>query len=318
MAAPNVFVSSTFYDLRHVRERIGFFIRSLGYNAILSEQGAVYYDPRRDAAEACVTEIPNCQMFVLVIGGRYGSEITDATHSVTNAEYKEARRLGIPIFALVEYGAHSDFLFYRANVNSPGFDAASFTFPNADDPRVFDFIEEVQSAAVNNALVPFRDYDDIESYLRQQWAGMLHSFLVGAHEERRTQDMLDVITAMNRRIELLSTQILATVGTQREKALAQIYSRMLRSKAIEDLRYIGLSPTPTSVLENESFDAFAAADGKEFFIGNGDTVISTTGEIASYRHDECSADYEELRAALQGYMAEGGLTSRDLADLDPT
>src|SRR4051794_30869434 len=114
MAAPNVFVSSTFYDLRYIRENLEYFIRSLGYVPVLSERGSVYYDPGREVSDAAVAEVANCQMFVLIIGGRFGSEHEESGQSVTNAEYQEAARRQIPIFALVEQGAFSDYQLWDA------------------------------------------------------------------------------------------------------------------------------------------------------------------------------------------------------------
>ena len=38
MAVPRVFVSSTCYDLKYIRENLKYFIRSLGYEPVLSEE----------------------------------------------------------------------------------------------------------------------------------------------------------------------------------------------------------------------------------------------------------------------------------------
>ena len=73
MAIPRVFISSTWYDLRYIRENIKFFVRGMGFEPVLSEEGSVFFDPRRHTQDACLAEVPNCQIFVLVIGGRYGS-----------------------------------------------------------------------------------------------------------------------------------------------------------------------------------------------------------------------------------------------------
>lgn len=43
MAAPRVFISSTYYDLRHVREDIGNFIKSMGYEPVMHDKGGVTY-----------------------------------------------------------------------------------------------------------------------------------------------------------------------------------------------------------------------------------------------------------------------------------
>src|SRR5438552_1550224 len=134
MAVPTVFVSSTFYDLRHVREAIKRFIEGYGYIAVLSEDGAVFYDPNTTAAESCLHEVPNAQLFVLVIGGRYGSTPPGWDQSVTNGEYQTAVKQRIPVFALVEEGTLNDYRVYRANADSPDV-LEHMTFPHADDVR---------------------------------------------------------------------------------------------------------------------------------------------------------------------------------------
>jgi len=73
VAVPTVFVSSTFYDLRYVREGMARFIDLIGFNPVLSEEGTVFYDPSTTAADACLAEVLNADLFVLLIGGRYGS-----------------------------------------------------------------------------------------------------------------------------------------------------------------------------------------------------------------------------------------------------
>ena len=43
MAKPRVFVSSTFYDLRQVRDDLDRFISGMGYEAVLHEAGDIAY-----------------------------------------------------------------------------------------------------------------------------------------------------------------------------------------------------------------------------------------------------------------------------------
>lgn len=43
MAKPRVFISSTFYDLRQVRQDLDQFIMSLGYEPIRNEEGDIPY-----------------------------------------------------------------------------------------------------------------------------------------------------------------------------------------------------------------------------------------------------------------------------------
>jgi hypothetical protein len=45
MAIPRVFISSTWYDLKYIRENLRYFVKTLGYEPVLSEEGSVFYDP---------------------------------------------------------------------------------------------------------------------------------------------------------------------------------------------------------------------------------------------------------------------------------
>ena len=44
MARPRVFISSTFYDLKQIRADLDNFIRSLGYDVVRNEEGAITYE----------------------------------------------------------------------------------------------------------------------------------------------------------------------------------------------------------------------------------------------------------------------------------
>ena len=73
MTAPRIFISSTCYDLTHIRENLENFIKSLGYIPIRGEKGNIFYAPDKEVMDACVDEVPQCQMLVLIIGGRFGT-----------------------------------------------------------------------------------------------------------------------------------------------------------------------------------------------------------------------------------------------------
>ncbi|RYD51203.1 MAG: DUF4062 domain-containing protein [Sphingobacteriales bacterium] len=53
MARPRVFISSTFYDLKHIRSSLETFVHSLGYDAVLFEKGLVAYNPDTPLDESC-------------------------------------------------------------------------------------------------------------------------------------------------------------------------------------------------------------------------------------------------------------------------
>jgi hypothetical protein len=85
------------------------FITSLGFEPVLSERGNVYYNPLMNVQDACLAEVKNCQILLLIIGGKIGSFYKDTKGSITNAEYREAVKSKIPIFALVEQEVFTDY-----------------------------------------------------------------------------------------------------------------------------------------------------------------------------------------------------------------
>ena len=70
---PRVFVSSTHYDLKYLRSSLEALVESLGFDAILSEKSAITYDPDTHLDESCYRAASEADIFVLIIGGRYGS-----------------------------------------------------------------------------------------------------------------------------------------------------------------------------------------------------------------------------------------------------
>lgn len=102
MARPRIFVSSTYYDLKHIRASLNSFIGSLGFEPVISEKGNIAYDPQLPLDESCYREAAGCDVLLLIIGGRYGSEagqdstselppdFHDRYESITKKEYEAA------------------------------------------------------------------------------------------------------------------------------------------------------------------------------------------------------------------------------------
>jgi hypothetical protein len=309
MATPRVFISSTCYDLKYIRENLRYFVKTLGYEPILSEDGSVFYNPAQHTHDACLTEIPNTQLFVLVIGGRHGGKYLSTDHSITNAEYREAIRLKIPVFALVESAVYNEHHLYQRNRTNTLVDLTKLMFPAVDSLKIFEFIDEVRANAVNNAIVPFRDFGDIESYLRQQWAGMMFDFLNTRNESRRVADTLATLSEMNARIEMLSKQILVSVGTEEAKVDAALYEEMMAHEAIRDFAYWKARPSPAHILVNSGFRACARAMGIQFEISEeSGSSIGSDRTISRSRFTSDAMEYKRVRGRLIDLLKSFGMT----------
>jgi hypothetical protein len=98
----------------------------------LSERGNVPYDPSLPLDESCYREVENSDLFVLVIGGRYGSEKSETRtddvktfyeryDSITKAEFAHATDKDIPVHILIErvvYAEYRTFLRNKANAGT--------------------------------------------------------------------------------------------------------------------------------------------------------------------------------------------------------
>jgi len=256
MPTPRIFVSSTCYDLKYIRENLTYFVRTLGYEPVLSEEGAVFYDPALSVQDACLAEVSACQLFVLIIGGRYGAKFRDTDKSVTNAEYLEAVKAEIPIFALVERSVHEQYRLFLANRNNLDLDARKIAYPAVDSTHIFDFIESVQGQAVNNALVPFGDFEEMQDYLKGQWAAMLFRFLTTENEAKRVGTALAGLSGATQNIEFVTRQLLNAVGDPVAKAMVEFYDFILGFDVTRDLTAWNLRPSPKAIVQHDTLDSF--------------------------------------------------------------
>jgi hypothetical protein len=278
----------------------------------MSEEGSVYYDPRVNTQDSCLREIPSCQLFVLVIGGRFGEAYKDTEASITNVEYREAVKSKIPIFALVDNSVLAEYFVYQKNKANPKIDGNKVIYPSVDSTKIFNFIGEVRTDSVNNALNLFSDFSDIESYLRQQWAGMMFSFLTRQNEDRRVADTLSALTQVSEKVEFLSTQILKSIGTEEAKLMSGLYDVMIGSPSFRDLTWFKLKPTPKDILCNSTFKDCAASLGAQLKVITGaDFTLSGDKEIERSTFERDSNEYLRLRQEMLGILSKYNISLED-------
>lgn len=209
MASPRIFLSSTCYDLSEVRDSLVEFIHSYGFEPVLSDRGDVYYHPDVHTHESCLNEVANCNLLILIIGGRSGGNyIGDSSKTIVNAEYSAARKQNIPVFTFVKRSVYSDHFVYsknKGNVNLSG-----IVFPslekNENAKSIFKFIDEVRQSDGNNGFFTFELASEITDLLRKQWAGMFFEFLqqrLATGQQRRTNNLLESISEAGDKVEEL-------------------------------------------------------------------------------------------------------------------
>lgn len=205
MAKPRVFVSSTFYDLRQVREDLDRYISGMGYEAVLHETGDIAYGKDSPPEGYLHREIEMCDILVCVIGGRYGTESQEQPGtSITHQELNAAIENQVQVFIFIEQSVHSEYNTYLINKGT-----SSINYRFVDDARVYEFIESLYKLPRNNPIAPFQTASDIVEFLRSQWAGLLQRFLQDQKrlaEVRALEEMKSITGTLEHLVRFLTEE----------------------------------------------------------------------------------------------------------------
>lgn len=178
MARPKVFISSTFYDLKHARDSVSTFITELGYEPILFERGGVAYGSKEPPEAYCYKEIKHCDILLSIIGGRYGAESQLGTHSITQKELQAALNEGKQVYIFIDKNVKAEYETYKLNK-----DNSDIKFKHVDNPKIYTFIEEIHLLPRNNPIFTFEIPTDIISIIKDQWSGLFQRLLQREAEE---------------------------------------------------------------------------------------------------------------------------------------
>lgn len=247
MAKPRVFVSSTFYDLKHVRSSLDSFITSLGYDSVLSEKGSIAYSPSMALDESCYRDAQSCDIFVLIIGGRYGSEATgenvtdkddffERYTSITKKEYEAASNKEVPIYILIDKSVYGEFETYKCNKGKKNIDYA-----HVDSENIFVLIEEILGKPRNNPVYQFEKASEIEAWLKDQWAGLFKDMINSQTELLRITSLSDQVAELenlNKTLKRYMEEIVEKVvsdGADASKIIREEDDRLEEERQLNEL-----------------------------------------------------------------------------------
>lgn len=93
-----VFVSSTYEDMIEYRDAVSEALNSIEQLPVGMEH---FVASPEKSLEVCLSDVRRCQLYILVIGMRYGSVDLGTGKSYTELEYEEAVKYNIPVLAFV-------------------------------------------------------------------------------------------------------------------------------------------------------------------------------------------------------------------------
>lgn len=200
---PRIFVSSTFYDLKYVREDLSNFIKAHDFEPIMFENGDIGYTPGQALDGACYETMHSADMVLLIIGGNYGSpaegEVKDEFKeyiSITRNEFKNAVNEGIPIYVFIDSKVYVEYEIYEANYEEIERGEIKINFKNVKNINVFRFIKEIKNLG-NLPITEFDKIIQIKDFLSKQWSDMFKKYLAILKDNKNDENIKSTVEDMN-------------------------------------------------------------------------------------------------------------------------
>lgn len=246
MAKPRVFVSSTYYDLKHIRASLSLFIDSLGYESILFEKGQIAFISDDPLDTSCYSEAEAADIFVLIIGGRYGAPTSTEPmnkkpnqyttyNSITRKEYETASENHIPTYILIEKGVYAEYQTYKRNKNNENIEYA-----HVDSINIFKLIDDIHQKPNNNPIFSFEKYNEIEDWLKEQWAGLFKNFLIKQGNSKKLdslQSQIKHLETLNSTLKIyLETLMLDNNADQKQNIIKQENKKITELSNLDKLK----------------------------------------------------------------------------------
>ena len=232
-----------------------------------------------DAAldESCYREAASADIFVLVIGGRYGAEVSGSDlkkkrefferyDSITKKEFETAYEQDIPVFVLIESGVNAEYRTYLKNR-----DNEDVRYAHVDSVNVFRLIEYILNKPRNNPVFSFEKSSQIEGWLREQWSGLFRELLRDRSQQRQLLALTGQVSELKAANETLKNYLEVVlkgiapdasskiIADEEEKFHASIRSEQLKSnRFFEWIRGSDISEEVASdiISKPKSFEEF--------------------------------------------------------------
>lgn len=210
---PRIFISSTCYDLKFVREDLADFVRVYNFEPILSENGDIGYTPGNNLDKSCYAAMQTSDMVILIIGSEYGSAASGETKddfaeyiSITRKEFRTAMESGIPVFAMIDKKVMTEYGIYEENIEDIEKKSLKIKFKITKELNIFRFIKEIK----NSVTIPIQEFEkssDIKEFIGKQWADMFKNYLVSLKDEKENKKIESSVNEMKNLIQKMDVML---------------------------------------------------------------------------------------------------------------
>ncbi|MBD8993026.1 MAG: DUF4062 domain-containing protein [Blautia sp.] len=210
---PRIFVSSTFYDLKYMRDDLSNYIKAHDFEPIMFEDGDIGYTPGKHLDESCYETMKSADMVILIIGGNYGSPASGENKddfkeylSVTRKEFKTAVDEAIPVFVFIDASVYAEYGIYEENTNEIESGDCIIKFRATKDINVFRFIRDIKAVG-DISITEFKKSGEIKNFLGKQWSDMFKLYLKSLRKNASTLRVHDSIERLNTMVKQMEVMV---------------------------------------------------------------------------------------------------------------
>lgn len=308
---PRIFISSTFYDLKYIREDLANFVRSYGYEPILFEDGDIGYTPGNTLDSSCYESMKNSDMVILIIGGEYGSAASGEKKdefkeymSVTRNEFKTAVESGIPIFVMIDKKVMVEYGVYEANYDDIEKANRAMTFPTTKNINVFRFIKEIKGI-VTLPIQEFEKSADIKGFISKQWADMFKNYLSFLRNEKENKKIENSVIEMKNLIQKMDIMLNSVGKNVLSKENPEEYTNVVNQQEILSFCNNLVECVNIKTLGNELND-----------IEDREELIAKLLNFLKQSHNRISEDIDLLMKQLQCFHVKSISMNNEIAGCD--
>lgn len=254
MAVPRVFISSTYYDLRQVRNNIGNFIEGLGYDIVMHERSGVAYTQTQHLENDCYQELSGCDIVVCIIGNHFGTaSASDSELSITMKEIQTAIRNKKKVYVFISRDVYIENRTYELNKDSGNFKSA-FT----DNTKIHEFILQLKCEIKQHPILEFGTTDEIIDVLKSQFAGLFQNLLARETSLTEAQTVYSLQESVNQ-----MKQMTEKFATQHDEFLKRFNSTILATNRVLNriAKHLGLGRAVFFAENLDALDDFMEAMG---------------------------------------------------------
>jgi hypothetical protein len=201
------FISSTVKDFASIRRDLRDWMEAQGIVVRPSDHDDFPVEAAVTSHEACLRAIEQSHLVVLLIGERYGGKYGGTTQSITWREYDEARRLRIPVIALVL--RHVNESAERWAKEKKG-SRRRRSGPSDEMLAVFDFINAVRKGHTDNWMHLWDgSLSHASQILRARFNALFVSYQVPHNDLVRRAEALGRYAEARRRLDVTTSAVIS-------------------------------------------------------------------------------------------------------------